>query len=46
MSLLDEVECYGFTCYVVDCEGDAPERWSRYEAMQDEIDNYLTMSKT
>ena len=20
MSLLEEVECYGFTCYVVDCE--------------------------
>lgn len=36
MSLLDEVECYGFTCYVVDCDVDAPERWSRAEAMQDE----------
>ena len=33
--LLDDIETYGTTCYVVDCEYDAPERFTRAEAIAD-----------
>lgn len=33
--LLDGIESYGTTCWVLDCEYDAPERFSRAEAIAD-----------
>lgn len=33
--LFDAIDTYGTSCYVLDCEYDAPERFSRTEAMAD-----------
>jgi len=33
--LFESIETYGTTCFVVDCEYDAPERFSRSEAVAD-----------